>query len=343
MPRSAVRKRSVSNSFQAAQQAWQKSYLERPEFAGRVGTHDRACQFLPDHWKANLAPEIAEAAAALFDHEDKAQRIQWHRYAGHGCSSQACCVNFLLPLAGNAALLGRWIDHVAGVKGAVPLPIEERHGEPRLIAFEWFPQEEDYLNESRAGSKSRGANSTSVDAAIRFRLGEENRLLLIEWKYIERYGNSRDEKHKAGDPTRLRRYANIWKRPHGPMRSDIEIADLCDLFLDPWYQLLRQQMLAYHAESDPISQYDRVSLVHISPSGNEALKTVNGEAMRNYAESRGIDGNLFDVFRDMIAPEWRDRFIALSTEHAFQPISNAPYMDWLKDRYPDLFEIKDPA
>lgn len=333
----------MAESFQRQQQEWQAAYLRRAEFEGKVGDHDRTFQFLPDHSHWNLAPAIADEAKALFDHEDRAQKIQWHRYAGHGCSSQACCVNFLLPLANYPDLLATWIDHVAGVSGAEPVAIEERHGIPRLIAFEWFPPETDYLNEASGGVRPRGANSTSVDAAITFRLGNQLRLLLIEWKYIESYGSNRNDEHKKGDPTRLQRYHNIWKRPHGPLRSDIEIDNLSDLFLDPWYQLLRQQMLAYHAETDPLSNYDHVTLLHISPSKNTSLKTIRGAPFLEYARKRGISGELFDAFKDMIASEWRGRFIPLSTEEAFRPIADAPHMAWLKDRYPDLFDPKDPA
>lgn len=333
----------MAASFQQRQQELQSNYLQRPEFAGKVGDRDPPIEFLPEYRQLNLAPSIAKKAFALFDHEEPNQKIQWHRYAGHGCSSQACCVNFLLPLQEEPELLGFWIDHVLGINGAQPEPIETRHGQPRLIAFEWFPPDTDYLNELERGVKSRGANSTSVDAAITFRIGEELRLLLVEWKYIERYSDTRDPRSMAGDRVRLARYGNIWKRPHGPLRSDLEIDDLTTFFLDPWYQLLRQMMLAYHAETDPLSPYSRVSLVHISPSGNTALKKVNGEAFRTYAGARGLDGDLLGVFSDMIASEWRDRFVPLSTEDAFRPIGDADHMAWLRERYPDLFDEKDIA
>lgn len=330
----------VTKTFQTDEQAAQKRYLGRPEFTEHTGIHDRAFQFLPAsaHW--NLAPSIRDHAKALFNPDASNERIQWHRYAGHGCSSQACCVNFLMPLASDAALLSQWVDHVAGTSGAQVVPIETRHGEERLVAFEWVPRI-DYLNEAgAAGTLSRGANSTSVDAAIRFRLGDENRLLLIEWKYTESYGDTRSEKERRGDATRDARYANLWKRPHGPLRADVELG-LRDLYLNPWYQLLRQQMLAYHVENDPLSDVDHAMIVHLSPTENTALKRVNGAAFQHLAERIGPQATLFDVFSDLLQPEFRDRFVARSIEWAFAPLATtapAPdWIDWLRDRYANLF------
>lgn len=334
----------MRKTFEAGEQLWQRSYLDRPEFSGRTGFHDKTWQFLPDdaHW--NLAPDIRDAAKALFDHEDSRQRIQWHRYAGHGCSSQACCVNFLMPLAQDPPTLAEWVDYVTGTSGARIEPIEHRNGAEQLIAFEWVP-DIDYLNEGdKLGNLSRGANSTSLDAAIRYRLGNETRLLLIEWKYTESYGNTRSKQERSGDGTRKSRYANIWKRPHGPMRADIRSSglELEDLFLNPWYQLLRQQMLAYHVENDPLGDYDHVQLLHLSPAKNLALQRVNGAKFLPLAETIGPDATLFDVFTGLIDPAFRDRFTSKTIEWAFAPFdTSAPpeWIVWLRDRYPSLFPL----
>lgn len=329
----------MSKAFGAGEQAAQQSYLERTEFIGRTGVHAGVFQFLPKsaHW--NLAPSVRDEAKALFDHNDKAKRIQWHRYAGHGCSSQACCVNFLMPLAERPDLLASWVDHVAGVSGAEILPIESRHGEDRLIAFEWVPAV-DYLNETgKSGILRRGANSTSLDAAIRYRLGGEERLLLIEWKYTESYGDTRSDKERKGDPTRDGRYTNLWQRPHGPLRRDVPLV-LRDLYLNPWYQLLRQQMLAYHIETDPLSGIDHAMLVHLSPAGNVALKRINGKAFRHAAAHLPNNATLFDVFTDLLDPAFRSRFRSVTIEDAFAPLAAAPTPDWivwLRDRYANLF------
>jgi hypothetical protein len=330
------------SGFQQTEQAHQLEFLKRPCFEGLTGFHERAFQFLPDHAHWNLAEPIRDIARDLFSHSNPDHEIQWHTYAGHGCSSQACCVNFLLPLADRPVLLSRWVDHVLGLEGAEVLPIESRSGKDWHIAFEWFP-ETDYLNEAnKRGVRPRGSNSTSVDAALQFDYRGERRLLLIEWKYIEKYGSTRNAKEIAGDPTRDRRYSIIWKRPHGPIRADAPMT-LQEFYLNPWYQLLRQQMLAYHAETDPFSGYDRATVLHISPDGNDALKRVNGVAFQGLAGS-----TLFEVFGNLLDPRLADRFRSVTTEAAFAPLADWPGTDWvpwLRDRYPNLFAMpaKDPA
>lgn len=287
-------------------------------------------QILLAERELNLHPAIRDTATALFDDKPK---IDWHTYAGHGCSSQACCVNFLLPMANKPALLSQWVDHVLGLQGAKVQPIENRAGEEWSLAFEWFPPT-DYLNEAdKNGKRPRGSNSTSVDAALRFEHDGKRHLLLIEWKYIESYASRRFAKEIAGDATRDKRYANIWKRPNGPIRADAPLT-LQDFYLNPWYQLLRQQMLAYHTEIDPFSGYDRVTVLHISPGGNDALKAVNGAAFQDFEGA-----TLFEVFSNLLDTRLRDRFRSITTESAFAPLiawPDADWFPWLQARYPSL-------
>lgn len=322
-------------SFQLEQKKQQTLYLERPEFQDMVGIHDRTFQFLPEYKSYNLYPPHRESIVELFEHADPLQKIQWHRYAGHGCSSQTCCLNFLYPLAQDLDLLAKWVEYVIGGPQVTILPIEERHGLPRYIAFEWFPPT-DYLNESKGGVKSRGAHSTSVDAAIKYQVGSQIRLLLIEWKYTESYANVRASDSLKGDTTRNQRYHNLWRRPHGPLNQQLAL-QLSDFYLEPWYQLLRQQMLAYHVELDPLSEYEHAMVVHISPSNNSALRKVRGERFQAYAQQNLLEDNTFQVFSHMIATPWKERFQSLSTEEAFMHSLSDPHYSWLLERYPDLF------
>ena len=112
----------------------------------------------------------------------------------------------------------------------------------------------------------------------------------------------------SGDLTRIARYQKIWQRPHGPIRADLDVR-LEEFFLEPWYQLLRQQMTAYHAEIDPLSIFDRATLLHISPKDNIALRSAKGELAR-------FGEDAFDVFQEMIDPAFRDRFISMDTSEA---------------------------
>jgi hypothetical protein len=237
-------------------------------------------------------------------------------------------------MARDPGLLSSWVDHVMGISGARVNAIDRRCGEDWYLTFEWFPAV-DYLNESNSrGQRTRGANSTSVDAALKYSHRGKSNLLMIEWKYTEAYGAKRAASHVKGDSTRERRYANLWRRPHGPIRADAPVS-LSDFFLDPWYQLLRQQMLAYHCETDPLGEFDRVTVLHVSPAGNTELKQARGIL----AEKCGRP-NVFDAFVDLLEPAFRDRFRAIETERAF---SIPRFMDacetsgWLRSRYPSLF------
>jgi hypothetical protein len=246
----------------------------------------------------------------------------------------------LYPLAQDEALLTRWVEHLTGETEIKLNPIERRHGREQLIGFEWFP-ETDYLNESVGGRRARGANSTSVDAALTYTHQGQKKLLLIEWKYIESYSNSRSTDHHKGDPTRDRRYHNLWKRPHGPVDSTI-LLELKDFYLEPWYQMLRQQMLAYHAEIDHLSPYDRASVIHISPRQNSNLRRVQGERFKAYAEQRFKPKRFdeldrFTVFKSKLALEWSDRFKSFETAEVFSCFTNEPHILWLRDRYSSLF------
>jgi len=298
-----------------------------------TGYRGKGVRLMPENWAANLHPDYRQRIVDSLSYSDEhTQSIGWHTHVNHGASSQVCCVNFLFPFVDRPDVLGRWIDYVLGIEGAQPEVIERRNGEDHYVAFEWFP-ETDYLNEAgKDGKRNRGSNSTSVDAAVGYRIGGQLHLLLIEWKYTERYPAKRDPKSMSGDATRISRYHNIWQRPHGPIRADLDVR-LADFFLDPWYQLLRQQMTAYHAETDPLSEYDRVALLHISPTGNSALKLARGELAR-------FGHDVFEAFANLIDPSFRDRFICLDTNSAFSCLSNWPevtWSAWLAARYPALY------
>src|SRR5688572_23050419 len=116
-------------TFIADEQALQLAYFER-NLAGRAGHRGRPFQLLPEHRFDGLLPHVRETAQSLFG--PGCLDIQWHPYIGHGRSSQACCVNFLMPLANQPRLLARWVSHVLNVSPREMLPVEkEAAGEHR--------------------------------------------------------------------------------------------------------------------------------------------------------------------------------------------------------------------
>lgn len=311
-------------TFDAEQRLRQGAWFEA-NLAPHHGYRGVSYRVDPEHRLSNVAPAYREVAHALFAAEPV---IQWHQHANHGLSSQVCCVNFLLPFADKPNLLGRWIEHVTSDRVAEILPVEvNRAGRDWFVAFEWIG-EHDYLNEaSRGALRKRGANATASDAAVLYRTSAgTTHLLLIEWKYTEQYGQPLDPK---GNPTRRARYEAIWRAPHGPLRADANVT-LDDFFWEPFYQMLRQQMLAWHTEHADAG-IDRARVLHLSPSGNRALHKVTSPNMRRFGD------DAFEVFTQLLTDP--SDFRSMAIEDAFAPLADWPeahWYPWLQDRYASL-------
>ncbi len=312
-------------SFKTAERHLQTAYF-RANHAGRIGYGNSDYRLLPEHRAMNLAPEIRDIAVPAFVEQPA---IQWHQHANHGLSSQVCCVNFLLPLAHRPEVLSRWVGHVLKIPAPEMLVVERRGESDWFVAFEWIG-DVDYLNEASAdGSRQRGANATAADAAVKFR-DEEGRthLLLIEWKYTEEYRGHRLSTDRRG--TRVARYQDIAFHPNGPINTDAGL-ELGDFFHEPFYQLLRQQMLAWHIEQDPNSGIDRARVLHLSPSGNRELHHVTSDRLRGFGD------DAFEAFAATLVNS--ADFLATSIEQAFAPLADwadASWYAWLVSRYPSL-------
>jgi hypothetical protein len=294
------------------------------------GYKGSAYRLAPNLRQLNLAPSIREEALAYFDEKD----ITWHIHANHGLSSQVCCLNFLMPLATRPDELSRVIATALGIEPPKMLKIEDGpNGEEWFIGFEWIG-EKDYLNESRASSaRTRGANCTSSDAVVRFQEGNRTETLLIEWKYTETYGSPIPNKIREGaahTPNKVRadRYCGLIFEPNGPIRNDLELK-LEDFFWEPFYQLLRQQMLAYQMEKAREAKTDRVRVLHIAPAGNRRLHAVTSKALSRF----GVDA--FAVFAQTLVDP--SAFVGRTIEQVFGPIlaemPEDPWAAYLSDRY----------
>lgn len=277
----------------------------------------------PDRVGDNLEPSIREAAADYFG---RLHQITWHRHAAHGLSSQSCCLNFLMPLATRPDLLSRVIGDALDIAPPEMLVVEEgAFGQDWFVGFEWIGRQ-DYLNEAAAnGARTRGANATSADAIVRFRHEGRIETLLIEWKYTERYGAPLDPK---GNPTRVRRYQDLAFAPDGPIKNDLGLT-VADFYWEPFYQLLRQQMLAARMQAAREDGTDRVRVLHISPSGNLDLHKVTAPALRPF------DDDAFGAFTAVLVDP--KAFIGRTTEQVFGPALKAlpddPWSRYLRDRY----------
>jgi hypothetical protein len=114
------------------------------------------------------------------------------------------------------------------------LPIEDGG----FVAYEWIGRE-NYLNER--GGRTRGANITSLDALMLVRRGDgELCLVVFEWKYLESYP-AKCVAVSAKGTDRVRIYQSLLRDPSCP----IAVKHPKWLFWEPYYQLMRQTLLAW--------------------------------------------------------------------------------------------------
>ncbi len=129
--------------------------------------------------------------------------------------------------------------------------------------------EKNYLGEKL---HTPGANSTSVDAVMLAEMQSgERKLFFIEWKYVEQYKSQPSKAIGDSGQTRIRIYSPLLQASDCPLKpTDIE-----GLFTEPYYQLMRQTLLANEmtkAKEYGASDYFHL---HIIPAENKDLKEVN--------------------------------------------------------------------
>lgn len=216
-----------------------------------------------DYAALNLLPEVRDQALLLFAELG----IPWHQgIAGgpgnHLLSSQVQCANALGQMIDDPDRIGRAFGQVIDVGELLEI-------EPgRFLTFE-FIGDTDYFNESPNEPRVRGSKCTSIDAAFTHRL--PNRvieLVLIEWKHTEKYAPRRIDPTK--DAVRWGRYGSAWSAPDSPVRTDLVSFDA--LLAEPFYQLVRQQLLAWRIENDPAQDAGRVKVVHVHSPANDAYQ-----------------------------------------------------------------------
>jgi hypothetical protein len=307
--------------------AWKASTATLPDAArqpapylgqtGRPSTRDYDfC--LPAAYAAwSLLPEVRERALPLF----RELGIPWHAGvnggpSNHLLSSQVQCVNALGQMVADPERLLRAFGDVAAIEEVLEI-------EPgRHLTFEYIGPT-DFFGEAPRGVRTRGANCTSVDAAFRH-LAKDGQveLVLVEWKYTESYGLRRPSPRK--DAVRRGRYATFVDDPAGPIRSDVLAFD--DLLDEPFYQLVRQQLLASQLEKAGAEHASRVRLIHVSPAANVAYQ----QSVRR-EQHRALGSTVSEVWKRLLRRS--DRFTSLDSSRFLDPaITSVEYAS----RYGDV-------
>lgn len=229
----------------------------------------------PEHADENLLPGVRDGAIALFAELG----IPWHRGVASGptnhlLSSQVQCVNALMPMVADPERLVRAFGDALDIHEVVQI-------EPgRFLTFEYISPT-DYLSEGVGGRRTRGAKCTSVDAAFSYRTSTGDvELALVEWKFTEAYSTPHDPAKTA---TRASRYQALLEAPASPIRAGVPLVYLLD---EPFYQLMRQQLLARALESDPATPFSTVRVLHVLDRANEAYqRSIVNKAMKEFGDT----------------------------------------------------------
>lgn len=276
----------------------------------------------------NLFHEIRDEALDTF----ASRGILWHSSAlqglpsNHLCSSQVFAVNLFFPFAHRpealAALLRPHFPDLARM-----LPIED----DLYVAFEWIG-DYNYLGEiPKLGSdRHRGAGNTSIDAAMMYETTDGRRvMLLVEAKYSESYGVSY-KRFRSDGSDRVAPYRDFFLAGNSPI--DLSVTPRIEDYLyEPFYQLLRQQLMATRIVETGIPDVDRVIVVHVYTQGNRELRAVTSPRFRE------LGRDAYEVWsRVLIDPS---TFKALPVEELFKaaPLDDFPDLEpwrlYLSQRY----------
>jgi hypothetical protein len=233
-----------------------------------------------------------------------------------------------MPFVGDAGALKALFAPVLPIDHVVPF------GDPGapddFVVFEWIGLG-DYLHEGNGKPRTRGANATSADAAIRYRIPDGGtEIALVEWKYTESYPTPHPKPNAKSNATRRSRYESLWG---SVVRTDL--VDLEDLFVEPLYQMLRQQMLAQEMELAGELGAQRVRVVYAAPARNDALwSSLATAALRELQlpTTRTTTRDVRELW-DVLRLE-RDRFAWIDTASFVAP--DAPTSAEFKSRYGHL-------
>lgn len=265
------------------------------------------------HAEENLYPGIRLSALGYFAAFD----VKWHdggrcKCSNHLCDSMVSCVNFLFPFAHKPEALATLLRPVfPSLKRVKPM---EDSG--LWLAIEWIGLD-NYLGELKRGDgpRTRGANFTSLDAAVRFEdTSGRTQIALIEWKYTESYGRTSKAEGKSG-ARRQAIYRDFFQAADGPIESS-RVPDYLDLFYEPFYQMMRQQLLAHQMEKHRELGAEVVTVVHVCPAGNTDFQDVTSPHLAPLGDSAtAVWGSL------LRKPE---RFVEVHTEDLFRSFDVTP-------------------
>jgi len=258
----------------------------------------------------NLFHEIRDEALDTF----ASRGILWHSSAlqglpsNHLCSSQVFAVNMFFPFVHRPEALAALLrPHFSDLKRM--LPVED----DLYVSFEWIGNY-NYLGEiPKLGSdRHRGAGNTSIDAAMIYETTDGRRvMLLVETKYSESYGVSY-KRFRSDGSDRVACYRDFYYAGNSPIDITL-VPKIEDHLYEPFYQMLRQTLLATQIVETGIPDVDRVLVVHVYAKANRELTAVTSPPLRQFGR------DAYEVWsRILVDPS---TFVPLPAEELFKAAS----------------------
>jgi hypothetical protein len=209
-------------------------------------------------------------------------------------SSQVACINHLEPARLNRELA------LSIARKYLPDAIDVLPVEGGFLAYEWVGTRS-YLNERRWSSLSRGRNITSIDAVMAVRRDSGMICLFaFEWKYTEKYGSGRSLVISKRGTSRVEIYRTLLERADSPIR----LGEHERLFFDPFYQLMRQTLLAWQMVEHQEFGATEWLHIHVAPGANVALlETVTSPKLAEF-------GNMESAWRSVLVSPKRYVLVA---------------------------------
>lgn len=260
----------------------------------------------------NLWEGIREDALAYF----KRNKIGWWDLGaiptGHLLSSQISCMNHLF-------LLCQREDLATAVLQSVDPTIEKA-----LKVDDGFVEFEK-VGEKKLGKEklhTRGANCTSIDAMmLGLRQDNSKVLVLIEWKYTEEYVSTSSKAQGESGQVRLDAYDELLQNQNSPIiHKPVE-----DLYYEPFYQMMRQTLLAWQMVER--REYEATDYLHLDiiPEENKEL--------RNVVTSPGLYGKtVHEAWLNVLKPEAKLKYKTISNEDFMKPVFDSKTIDKFETR-----------
>lgn len=290
---------------------------------------------LPEgHLEKNFYPPIYHDVLEYIGKEEIELTTQAHNLL----SSQVCCLNFLFPLRQD-------LDKATSILSAALPGLQE----VLRIEFEYTGPDSatKWLGEPAGGK--RGLNRTSIDAAVWWKDQSGcTRLTFVEWKYTEKNfgacGGYRSDGNRQRDRCRTLKVRAIqpqrdcyvatgrddrtsrryWEHLTEAGISLERFGDRSGCpFIGPFYQLMRQYLLAAHCRASIVGVH-HVDLIVIGFQGNQSLLRVP-RSLSHLGE------DVVSAWNSMltISPPLRLVFIEDMLAHA----ASDDWRDYMRERY----------